>query len=132
MAISREFYSTGSGERYWEQLTRAAQADASGVSGFWYQLAMAHRVKRAAPLLESQHVEQAAAVELIRSQMAEHDEQLVKRSRDTKLIAERDALSRKFTQESTALQQIEQALRFIANVKEPTAPEWLLEWLKST
>lgn len=131
MAINRDFYSSGSGERYSEQLTRAAQADASNVSGFWYQLAMAHQVKRAAPLLEQQLVEQAAKIEDINMRLAEIDKQLKSRSRDTQLISERDALSRKYTVESTALRQIEQAIRFIGTLKEPTAPDWLLEWLKS-
>lgn len=129
--IPREFYNMGSGDKYVEQLTRSTQTDAQKVSGFLYELAYSHNVKRAKPLLEQMRAEQAAKLESISKRMAELDKKLAKSPRDSKLISERDALSSEYTRESSALQHIEQAIRGLANVKEPVAPAWLIEWLKS-
>lgn len=130
--ISRDFYNIGSGDKFVEQLTRSTQADAQSVSGFFYELAYIYNVKRAKPLLEEMLVEQAAKIEDINIRVAELDKRIEKSPRDIKLSGERDTLLSQYTRESSALKHIEQALRGLATVREPTAPAWLIEWMRAT
>jgi len=133
--IDREFYGYGSGERYYEQVIRNAQVQAGNVDGFFYSLALAYQMSKERPALEASRGELQVRIDDIVKRMAELDEQLTGRiDGDTrvKLQAERDALSARYTQENTALTQVELVIRYLGAVSEPEAPPWLVEWLRDT
>lgn len=127
----REFYSKDSGERYFEQLTRAAQTEAANVTSFFYSLAFAHAARKALPELEAARVELQASVDSIRERLAVVDAKMQKaRGQElTKLQAEQWQLSTNFTRDSNACQRVEFAIKAINSQREPVVPQWLADFL---
>jgi len=126
--VNRDFFSSGAGERYTENISGYASNEVKRVESFFYMLALAHRAGKERPEMEAARDELQVRIQDTREKMAELDKLLSKRP-DVKLQAERDALSSRVTQDRSALTQVKIVLGWINNVPAPEPPVWFVEWL---
>ena len=128
------YKSQHTGEQYYKQLLNRADKEAGEVYGFFYELALAHRISKVLPELVAVRADLQGKRDALSKRLAEIDKKLSNgKSREQhQLLADRQALARECSREQSALAQVDIVLRSIGTVKEPVPPEWLTVWIRES